>query len=155
MMHQLPVTLPSKLEDQRRVLIQFLENQRPQGSLNNAMTVVFDGKADIFGGMESSSMNIIFSKDETADDKIKRMVAALDNAKSTLVVTNDKEIQCAVNLSGAKAISVQAFLSQGRPTRQKVTRRSASSHKAPVKKMARNVETKITEEMEKIWLNKK
>jgi len=135
-------------------LLRFLESQRPQGSLNNKITVVFDGKADIFGGMESAIVNVVFSKDETADEKIKRMVAAVGNPKNIIVVTNDRAIQCAVGASGAKVSSVEEFLSA--TTSKKNSAPKNQFKKADSKKkMPRNLENKITSEMEEIWLKKK
>ena len=75
MIHQMPSALnQAKLEDQRRYLVHFMEQHRPQGSVNNRVTIVFDGSTDVFGGMRSSAAKIIFSQGESADDKIKKIV---------------------------------------------------------------------------------
>ncbi len=43
--HQMPAALDlTKLEDQRRHLIRFVEQHRPQGSANNRVTIIFDGE---------------------------------------------------------------------------------------------------------------
>ena len=87
----------------------FIERCRPQGSLNNKVTVVFDGNEDIFGGMESATVKILFSRGEEADDKIKRIVAQAKNPKDIIVVTDDRDIQYAVRALRAKVSSVQSF----------------------------------------------
>ena len=49
-------------------------HSRPQGSVNNQVTVVFDGHPDHFGGTSQGEIRVIFSDGCSADDKIKRMV---------------------------------------------------------------------------------
>jgi len=56
----MPVSSQSNLEDQRLQLVRFIEQCAPQGSLNNKVTVVFDGSTEVFGGMTSSAAKIIF-----------------------------------------------------------------------------------------------
>ncbi len=154
-MHQLPSALAlPKLEEQRNWLLRFLETQKPQGSLNNKITVVFDGKADIFGGMDSVMVKVVFSKDETADEKIKRMVETAGNTKNIVVVTNDRAIQYAVRASGAKVSSVEQFLNAVTSEKGSVFQQQ-SGKKDSKEKIPRNLENKITSEMEEVWLKKK
>ena len=80
--HQMPVLKLAKLEDQRLDLIRLIEQRSLQGSLKNCVTVVFDGNLDIFGGMESTAAKIIFSKGESADDKIRTIVTEAHNTKN-------------------------------------------------------------------------
>ena len=110
--HQMPALVSKNLEQQRNGFIHGLESCRPQGSSNNKITVVFDGKAGIIGRMESAIVKIIFSKDETADEKIKRLVEESRNAKNIIVVTNDRSIQYSVRANGAGILSVKEFLSR-------------------------------------------
>ena len=46
---QIPALNDLPLEDGRRGLLRWIETQRPQGSVNNTLTVVFDGNPDFFG----------------------------------------------------------------------------------------------------------
>ena len=45
---QIPAFNDLSLEDGRRGLMRWIETQRPQGSVNNTVTVVFDGESGFF-----------------------------------------------------------------------------------------------------------
>jgi len=134
--------------------VRFLETRRLQGSFKNKVTVVFDGKAGIIGRAGSSLIKIIFSKDETADEKIKRMVEEAKNKKNMIVVTNDRAVQYAARASGAKVSNVSDFLKQTFSEKKGVSKKQLEKIE-PVKKISRKVESEITSEMEKIWLKKR
>ena len=128
-----------KLEDQRTGLIRYIELNAPQG--NNAVTIVFDGQIDVYSPAVQSKVKVIYSKGESADDKIKRMVKSASNAKSIVVVTDDRDIQYSVRASGAKVSSVADFL-----------KNKSSSTSGPAQKISRQQAQEITEELEDIWL---
>ena len=154
----------AKLEDRRRRLIRFIEQYTPQGSPNNRVTVVFDGDLEVFGGMTSSSVKVLFSRGESADDKIKRIVAQAQNSKNIIVVSDDRDIQYAVRALGAKVSGVRMFLdktkvfgkqtraehkSSGKPKKGSAKRSSEGSRKY----IPKSEESKITSEFGKIWLS--
>ena len=110
-----------KLEDGRRGLISWIETARPQGSVNNKVTVVFDGhrldsggagNPDFFGASAGGQTGVIFS-DGSADDKIKRMVEEDADRKNCVVVSDDKDIFLYARSLGTKVMSVMAFTSKG------------------------------------------
>jgi len=148
----------AQLEDQRAQLVRFIEQCSPQGSSNNRVTIVFDGKMDIFGGMSSSAAKIIFSQGESADDKIKNIVSQTKNTKNIVVVSDDRDIQYAVRALGAKVSGVKAFLTKTRVFKGK---KSADQHSSKQvnknssvseKYISSSDEIKITSEFKKIWL---
>jgi len=154
----------AKLEDRRRRLIRFIEQNTPQGSPNNRVTVVFDGNLEIFGGMTSRAVKVIFSQGESADDKIKKIVAQAQNPKNIVVVSDDRDIQYAVRALGAKISGVRAFLNKakvpgeqeravhkgsGKPKRGSAKRSLTESQKY----IPKSEESKITSEFGKIWLS--
>lgn len=141
----LPLGAMGKLEDQRNALIHFLESSRPQGSFKNKVTVVFDGQRGVIGSPSSSPIAIIFSKGGSADDKIKALVSQTANKKNMVVVTNDRELQYAVRALGAKVEGVQEFL----------TTKKLQRPKEQAKYISKNLESKITSELEGIWLKKR
>ncbi len=112
------------LEDGRRGLLRWIGYSRPQGSVNNQVTVVFDGHPDHFGGMFSHTedsyksaqevIRVIFSDGCSADDKIKRMVEEDLTRKNCVVVSDDKDIFLYARSLGAKVMSVAAFTSKPR-----------------------------------------
>jgi predicted RNA-binding protein with PIN domain len=148
------------LEDARRGLLRILEVQRPQGSMNNGVTVVFDGRSDVLGGggNAAAAARVIFTTDETADDRIKRMVDQSANKKNIRVVTNDREIQHYVTALGGRVITVEQFLHRahpkgsGVPVSENSKDFSASGEKG--KDISKTAEYRITKEMTKIWLEK-
>ena len=131
----------NRLEDQRNFLVRFIENDRPQGSVKNRVTIVFDGKSE-FTSWTQSSVEIIFSKDESADDKIERIVSEAKNKKNMVIVTNDRDIQYAVRALGAQVKSVQQFLGK------KIKIKKASG-------VPENIQSEITLELKNVWLKKK
>ena len=111
---QVPFFLGKPLKDGRDGLIRFLETNRRIlcGNPHNSITVVFDGKADTISPKYESSIEVIFSKGESADDKIKKMVEYSKNPKVIVVVTDDKEIRFFVRALGAKVLSIKVFMSK-------------------------------------------
>ncbi len=154
----MPVLKLDKLEDQRRNLVHFIEQRSPQGSSKNCVTIVFDGDQDVFGGMKSTAATILFSQGESADDKIRSIVAEAKNTKNIVVVTDDRDIHYAVGALGAKAIGVSQFLSKGQPAGKKKpiaqtnTKQAKKVSPESEKYISKTDESKITSELGKIWL---
>jgi len=154
----MPVSNLAKLEDQRLQLVRFIEHYRPQGSLNNNVTIVFDGVSDIYGGMSSSTVKVIFSRGESADDAIRTIVSNTKNTKNIVVVSDDRDIQYAVGALGAKVRTVQAFLKNSLPSKNKKvaagknTIRTNKDSSVPLKYISKTDKYKITSELSEIWL---
>ncbi|MFH1655847.1 MAG: NYN domain-containing protein [Candidatus Omnitrophota bacterium] len=142
---QLPSQSKKKLKFSRNALIQFIEENRPQGSNKNKVTVVFDGKEDILPYKIATSSEVIFTKNESADDRIKKIVEKAKNPKQLVVVTDDRELRFSVRLNGAKLMSVVEFISAKNKGRQKEPKEDREV--IPV-----DVERAITEELKNIWL---
>src|SRR5258708_519339 len=100
------------LEEARRGLLRWIDQSRPQGSVNNQVTVVFDGHPDHYGSAAQGEIRVIFSDGCSADDKIKRMVEDDLARKNCVVVSDDKEIFLYARSLGAKIMSVEAFTSK-------------------------------------------
>ena len=145
----MPRSSPQKLEEEREALIRFIEVYRPQGSFRNAVTIVFDGKPGMFSMPSSSSVKTIFTAGESADEKIKKIVAESRNQKNWVVVTDDRDIQYAVRAMGAEICPVQDFLGRVRPRK-----RSNDAGIKENKNISKTLEFKITSEFEKIWLKR-
>jgi predicted RNA-binding protein with PIN domain len=153
--HQIPGLSTLTLEGQRQRLFQLLENQRPQGSLRNQVTIVYDGRSG-FGSLTAGvHPQVIFSCEESADDRIKRIVAEATNRKNMIVVTNDRDIQYYVRALGAQCITVHEFFGRRglATTDQKLQPKiSKGSEK---KEISKTLESKITSELSELWLGKK
>lgn len=137
------------LEAQRESLIRFLEIRRPQGSSRNDVTVVFDGREDVFGGGLPGPVRVIFSKTGTADHVICRIVEERPK-ENWVVVTDDREIQFAVKAAGARIMKVAAFLEKGKGPAPK-----SGKPASPKNGLNTRQQMKINDELKNIWLNKR
>ena len=154
---QQPHLAQKSLEDARQALVSWLEINRPQGSFNNAVTVVFDGKPGMVGGTRSASVRVIFAQGESADERIKKMVAQSAHPKAIVVVTDDKDIRLFVRKQGAIILGVKEFFFRGAKSRATDGRHTAaeSARSAPEEKyISKTLEFKITSEFEQLWLKK-
>ena len=80
-------------------------------SSNNKISVIFDGKVEFAFRSEknNASIKIIFSKGESADDLIKKIVSQSDKPRQIAVVSDDKEIIYFTRSLKAKVVSVKDF----------------------------------------------
>lgn len=144
----MPDLSAAKLEDQRRLLIRLLDERRPQGSLRNTLTIVFDGQPGVFGHDSAHTVKIVFSKVGSADDEIKRRVDAASNKSNMIVVTDDRALGYAVKALGAKVSSVADFMARMADSGE----RKPGSGSKPI---SRSQQSQITSEMSSIWLKPK
>lgn len=143
MLKQIPELTGKSLRSGRDGLIRFIRTKKPQGK--NEVIIVFDGKSDIHNPQEAiADIKIIFTQDISADEKIRQIVERSPRPSQIVVVTDDKEIRYSVRPLGAKVISVREFI--GKVTEDKGKR---SIEKAL---LSSEEESKITKELEKIWL---
>jgi len=150
---QIPALNDLSLEDGRRGLMRWIETARPQGSVKNTVTVVFDGPAygggagnpDFFSAPAGSQKGVIFS-DGSADDKIKLMVEEDEDRRSCVVVSDDKDIVLYTRALGARVMSVRAF------THSKA---ALKAHPHDGKYISLSRQEKINKELSGIWLKEK
>lgn len=116
--HQIAEFSNKTLACKRELLIKFLIQKKPQGSYKNKVIVVFDGNPEVFARkyekIKNYNIEIIFSSDQTADEKIKQIVNNLKNPGNFAVVTDDKEIKYYANYYGVRVLSVKEFMKTGR-----------------------------------------
>jgi predicted RNA-binding protein with PIN domain len=148
-----------KLEDQRNALVKFIEVYRPQGSIENRVTIVFDGKEDVYSPEVVSSVKVIFARGHSADDEIRKIVEEAVNKRNIVVVSNDRAIQYSVRAYGAKVLSVQDFCAKAKHSVEKSHTNHAQSMKSSKtnessKYISQIKELEITTEFENIWLKK-
>lgn len=144
--HQVSSLTEGKLKETREKLIRLIETKQPQGSLKNRITVVFDGQPDVGGyPYAPTSVKVIFTSGESADEKIKRIVDEDEQKKSIVVVTDDRAIQYHVRALGAKVLGVGEFVSKIKPSQGKAKRENK-------KAISKTLEHKINTELEEIWL---
>ena len=145
---QIPAFRDLPLEDGRRGFLRWISDSRPQGSINNQVTVVFDGHPDHFGAVSQGEIRVIFSDGCSADDKIKLMVEEDADQKNCVVVSNDKDIYIYARSLGARIMSVEAFT--------KAKSQGGGRQDDPGGKyISLSRQEKITQELVKIWLKEK
>lgn len=149
---QTPALNKDNLEDSRVALIKFLNIHQPQGSGNNQVTIVFDGKeGNFYYAAASRSIEVIFSIGQSADDKIRMLVEESAHPKTIVVVTNDREIQLSARQLKAQVRTVDEFLKKFNAA-QKLKQKADKKNSADEKILSYSSEEKITEEMKRIWL---
>lgn len=143
------------IETGRERLIRAIAKRKPQGSVHNQVTVVFDGRPGRNSPPGSTSVRVIFSEGETADDRIKDLVAQSANRRRMIVVTNDREIQYHVKALGGAVWSVKEFMAKmGDAPPERLGSRPVKVI-LEGKVIAKTVEHAINQEMERVWLEKR
>ena len=140
-----------KLEDGRAELIRLIESLSPQGSLNNKVTVVFDGRPGMSPALEAQEVKVVFTYEESADERIKRMVQDSEAPRALIVVTDDREIRYYVKSLGAGVMDSGAFLARIIPRRGKAAA-VPDSDKKPINE---KLEDQVNQELRALWLKKK
>lgn len=136
------------LEERRAGLLAWISASSLSKRSNGRVTIVFDGKQEHFGGAVSGVISVVFSKGESADDLIKRVIEQAHNQKKWVVVSDDKEIKLYVRALGAGVLSVNAFAAE----LNKGSISARGSNKAQSSKyISHTQEQAINKEFEKIW----
>src|SRR3989338_5877343 len=103
-----------KINDSRIALLEFIRTNRLCASPKNKITVVFDGSGLSGQISDKTDIGIIFSRRETADERIKRIVENIGNPKNIVVVSDDKEIKFFAQSCGARVLSVEEFINRAK-----------------------------------------
>jgi len=115
------VPIRKKIKDPQRALLEFIKDRRLGKKSKSKITVVFDGYPQVSAqNLEETDINMVFSREETADARIKRMVETSKNPKNIVVVSDDREIIFFVKSIGSRSIGVEEFINpQVKPQRKK------------------------------------
>jgi len=89
---------------------------------------------------------VIFSRRESADERIKRLIELIPDPKNVVVVSDDKEIRFFAKSCKAKAESAEDFLS----FQDKLLRARSAIPEAEISYAQMH---KINEELRKLWLS--
>jgi len=108
--------------------------------------VVFDGHPQhSLSNLEKDRLKIIFSFNQSADSKIKRLLELTGQPKNTVVVSDDKEIASFARLMRAKSVSVEMFIKEDSVAKRRDIARDES-------KVNYSQMQKINEELKRLWL---
>ena len=119
--------------------------------MKNKVTIVFDGYPTIGNPFEPlGDCELVFSQNESADDKIRHLVEHSLNPKIIIVITDDRSVQFHAKAAGAAVMGVEEFISA-----------KAASLAARLQKDDRKTElsavdaARINNEFRKLWLKEK
>jgi predicted RNA-binding protein with PIN domain len=138
---------PPGIHDSRFALIQFLRIEKPCGSSKNKVTIVFDGYSGDFS-LSGLEFEVIFSCEDSADARIKKILENSSAAKSSVVVSDDRQIRDFARLCGAVSLGIDGFLN---PPQKKASGRKEELIKAD---LSYSQAHKINEELKRLWLKK-
>lgn len=129
----------------REGFLLYLKAAHHFGSSRNEVTVVFDGREGIVSdGLASHApLRVKFSKRESADEMIVRIVSREQHPERTVVVTDDRELSLRVRQLGAQSVPVLTFFS----SRIRKKPKPGDSKPTPESREGKL----ITEEMKKEW----
>ncbi len=147
LIHHPKFTPPKLSPDPRTALIDFILIHKLTGSVKNKATVVFDGypRTAQLRDTPGDYLEIIFSRRETADCVIKRLLENSASAKNIIVVSDDKEIKIFTRLIGARSWGVEDFICR--------KDRLSRTQNIPLKpELTYTQMHKINQELRKIWL---
>jgi predicted RNA-binding protein with PIN domain len=137
--------ISKKYSDSRVELIEFIRINKLCGSENNRAWVIFDGYPDsALNNLSSEGLNILFSSDQSADEKIKKILENAGNTRNFVVVSDDKEIISFARLYRAKALSVEKFVT--------VKTLKPGARDIGESKIGFSAMHKINEELRRLWL---
>ncbi len=139
--------IPKGFSDSRVALVHLVRMKKLSSSQNNKFWIVFDGYPDTsVDNQDKGNIMVIFSRRESADERIKKLLELIPNPKNVVVVSDDKEIKFFAKASRAKSQSVKDFLS----LQDRLAHRGAQ---IPETENSYTQMHKINEELKKIWLS--
>lgn len=137
----------AKSSDQRVQFINFLKSKRPCGSRKNKITVVFDGFPRLEAQYDADEeIEIIFSRRENADARIKKILERQTQPKTAVVVSDDRDIQFFTRSARAKVMPVEDFLIPHRKSQGRVD-------DIPKAELTYSQVHEINKELSKRWLH--
>ncbi len=133
-------------KDPQRALLEFIKNRIWGKSPKSKITVVFDGYPKVSAqNSGEAGIDVVFSREETADARIKMMVEGSKNPKNIVVVSDDREIKFFIKSAGASAIGVEEFIiPEENPQRRKEGLIKPELNYSQI--------SKIDQELKKLWL---
>lgn len=139
--------LPKQSLDSRVALIQLIKIKNLCGSPNNSVWVIFDGFQDsTIHNLDEANLKVLYSRRESADERIKKIIELSSNPRNVIVVSDDKEIKFFVKAAKAKSISVDEFLC----VKKRLEEKKAALIEPEISYSQKH---KINEELKKIWLS--
>ena len=135
-----------KIKDPQRALLEFIKNRRFGRNSQSKITVVFDGYPKVSAqNLAETDIDVVFSRKETADARIKRLVETSKSPKNIVVVSDDREIKFFITSLGARSMGVEEFIHPQKKTQ---------TNNEDLIKLELNFSqiSKINQELKALWL---
>jgi predicted RNA-binding protein with PIN domain len=116
------------------------------------VTVIFDGYPDSTDrAVARANFKVIFSRDSSADNKIRHLLEHTLKPERLIVVSDDKEVRFFAKLSKAQTLSVAQFLTwiSGQKSKAELACGKSASES---KQLSFKQTLEINRELRKIWL---
>ncbi|MBU1090439.1 MAG: NYN domain-containing protein [Candidatus Omnitrophica bacterium] len=143
--HPLLTRTNNKDKDSRLSFLEFIRRNKLTGSLKNKVIVVFDGYPDSRERDNRASIDVIYSRKISADEKIRKIIQGYSGQKNIIVVSDDKEIQFSVRPYGVRVMGVEEFINK----KEKSRYREDNSLKP---ELTHTLMHQINQELRQIWL---
>jgi len=135
-----------KINNSQLAFLRFIITERLTGSRKNKVTVVFDGFSSEAQKIQSSSeIDVIFARNESADEKIREIIERAANVKNIVVVSDDKEIKFFAKSCGGRTATVEEFLAPSKKIEEK-------EEEIVKPELSYSQMHKINQELKKVWL---
>ncbi|MDP8234036.1 MAG: NYN domain-containing protein [Candidatus Saelkia tenebricola] len=135
-----------KIKEDRDALVGFIYRFHPQGK--NKVVIIFDGYGN--EQIKYATINVLFSKDISADDYIVKILEKKDKKNYYCVVSDDRELKSRARNLDAETLSVNDFLSPALRRMKTKVKRVSHEKINEYSKEARE----INKELEEKWLKR-
>lgn len=142
-------TPPKKIHinEPELLLAETVKLEKLCGSTRNTVLLVFDGyPTGPYQKRPVEGSEIIYSQEESADERIKKLAERAPNPKNVVVVSDDREIRLFVRSLGIKTVSVEQFLFSGK---KRAIAQKTALYKAD---LTYSEMAAIDNELRKLWL---
>ncbi|MDD5255462.1 MAG: NYN domain-containing protein [Candidatus Omnitrophica bacterium] len=150
--------LNKRHRDSRLSLLEFIRSQRLCGSVRNKVTVVFDGfsSPEDFACLSGKlGIEVVFSRGDSADNVIRRMLEKAAQPLEVVVVSDDREVLFFARQSRARAMGVGEFLGEDKQPRGARGKTGKADPAAEKPELSGNEQERINREFRDIWLKEK
>lgn len=127
-------------------LLFYIYKNKLTGSKNNRVLVVFDGRQPPYD-IGDFGYKILFSQGQSADSLILSEAKKVKNKKEVLVVSDDRDLGYKAKMLGAGAWRIEKFIKK----EKKIQKAGNNGGK----EIRYSDQREITEELRRIWLDKK
>lgn len=141
-----------KINSPQFALIDLIRIKRLCGSLKNRITVVFDGYCnEVAFNYRDKDIKVIFSGEQTADDKIKILIEKSADIRNIIVISEDREIVSFGKAAGCSCRNITEFI-EGRSGSSKKNKNACGEKNLSKEDLNYSQAGKINEELRKLWL---